>query len=358
MYYMNHDAVDYFSAAFTPKDSIVGGVHHPLGFYAAAALETVYSRTADIRIKTECFKKGFQLFLAARSPSSAAVARQSLKELWRTLRKLPVFSRLLADDDSPEALLPYLREHPDEADDMLTPETSRNAAYVQWINKLTSLPDVLEAFVRNTEWMLESYFEDLPSRRREAYADAFGSYRRDICRAISFEEESGEKNFTVDLDSVCFDYPVNLSFIPSVDPETGELVLAEQIIFESLVSFLYLDLYKGMAAGNLPRRCRHCYRWFLAVGAYNTLYCDRKAPGMGGKACREVGAHEKEKSENKKAARREYSRIYNRLKARKQRGKLSTDEWNRQVVQAQELRSEFEKGGLTEEEYVEKLDGL
>ncbi|BDF71438.1 hypothetical protein CE91St41_13350 [Oscillospiraceae bacterium] len=125
-----------------------------------------------------------------------------------------------------------------------------------------------------------------------------------------------------------------------------------------MVSFLYLDLCKGMAAGNLPRRCRHCHRRFLAVGAYNTLYCDRRVPGMGGKTCRDVGAHEKEKSENKKAARREYSRIYNRLKARKQRGKLSTDEWNRQVVRAQELRAEFEKDGLTEEEYVEKLDAL
>ena len=105
-------------------------------------------------------------------------------------------------------------------------------------------------------WMLESYFEGLPSRRREAYADAFSSYRRDINRAFSFEEENGEQDFTVDLDSVRFDYPVNLSFVPSVDPGTGELVLAEQITFESLVSFLYLDLFKGMAAGNLPRHRR------------------------------------------------------------------------------------------------------
>lgn len=98
-----------------------------------------------------------------------------------------MFFRLLVDDQSAEALLPYLCEHPDEADDMLTLGTQRNAAYVQWINKLTSLPDELEGFARNTEWMLESYFEALPSRRREAYADAFSSYRRDIDRALSFE---------------------------------------------------------------------------------------------------------------------------------------------------------------------------
>ncbi|BDF71439.1 hypothetical protein CE91St41_13340 [Oscillospiraceae bacterium] len=79
--------------------------------------------------------------------------------------------------------------------------------------------------------MLESYFEDLPSRRREAYADAFSAYRRDILGAFSFEEENGEEDFTVDLDSVRFDYPVNLSFVPSMDPGTGELVLAEQIPF-------------------------------------------------------------------------------------------------------------------------------
>lgn len=130
MYCMYHDAVDYFSAAFTPKDSIVGVVHHPLGFYAAAALETACSQTWDIRRQAERFKAEFQVFLTARSPSSAAVARQSLKALWRTLWKLPVFFRLLADDDSAEALLPHLR-HPDEADDMLTPRTSRNTAYVQ-----------------------------------------------------------------------------------------------------------------------------------------------------------------------------------------------------------------------------------
>lgn len=107
---MNHDAVDYFSAAFTPKDSIVGETHRPLGFYAAESLETVGSQIWDVRRKAERFKAEFQVFLAAKSPSSAVVAHQSLKALWRTLRKLPVFFRLLADDCRAEALLPYLRE--------------------------------------------------------------------------------------------------------------------------------------------------------------------------------------------------------------------------------------------------------
>lgn len=49
--------------------------------------------------------------------------------------------------------------------------------------------------------------------------------------------------------------------------------------------------YRGMAAGNIPRRCHNCGRWFLLVGAYDTVYCRRTAPGETKRTCRQVGAH-------------------------------------------------------------------
>lgn len=52
--------------------------------------------------------------------------------------------------------------------------------------------------------------------------------------------------------------------------------------------------YRGMAAGNIPRRCHNCGRWFLLVGAYDTVYCRRTAPGETKRTCRQVGAHRKE----------------------------------------------------------------
>lgn len=358
MYYMNHDAVDCFTADFTAKDSIVGGRHYPLGYFAAEALERVRSHTGDIRRRTAQFKEDFQVFLAARETSSAAVAHHSLRVLWLELEKLPVYDLLLTGDRRAQALIPYLRRHSEETDDMLTPGTQRNAAYEKWIAKLDGLAAELDDFVRNTEWMLEEYFDKLRRRRVEHYARAFGDYRHDVDTAIQCAEESGEEDLTVDLSSLQFNYPVNISFVPSMDPETRKLTLAEQITFESLGSFLYMDLYKGMAAGNLPRRCQRCRKWFLAVGGYNTVYCDRVVPGTDRKTCRDVGAHEKEKAENQKAARKEYYRVYNRLKARKQRGKITTDEWNRQVVRAQELREKFEKRKLGEKEYVQMLNDL
>ena len=72
-----------------------------------------------------------------------------------------------------------------------------------------------------------------------------------------------------------------------------------------------------------------------------------------------IGAHEREKAANQNSeARKEYSRIYNKLKARKQRGTISTDLWNRQVAAAQQLKDAFAEGRIGKEEYVQQLDAL
>ena len=361
---MNHDAVDYFRVDFTAEDSIVGGKHYPLGSFAAEMLAFEWNAAADIRRPLTQFREEFQIFLASRSPSSAAAALGAMQELWQVLEKLPLYNKLLAGDHRRNALIPYLRKHPDLTDDMLTPGTPRNEAYTRWMEKLETLESELRAFVKNTEWMLEEFFQNLPSRRRQDYLRAYAGYRRTLEEAMRQQkdaEDAGDvwEDGTVDLDTVAFEYPVNIALVPVLDPQSRRMTMAEQMTFESLPSFLYLDLYKGMAAGNLPRRCAHCRRWFLAMGGYNTLYCSRVVPGTGGKTCRKIGAHvrEKEKQRTETAA-REYSRVYNRLKARKRRGRLDTDAWNRQVAQAQALKDAFAAGAFTREEYVQKLNAL
>ena len=46
----------------------------------------------------------------------------------------------------------------------------------------------------------------------------------------------------------------------------------------------------------------------------------------------------------------EYRKVYNRLKARKQRRKLSTDEWNTALAQAQKVLDMAERGELSDKE--------
>ena len=65
-----------------------------------------------------------------------------------------------------------------------------------------------------------------------------------------------------DLDRMV--YPVEVSY--RAIRKGGKPTLVEQLEFGELASFLYCDLYRGMMAGNLPRRCDCCGHWFLAMG--------------------------------------------------------------------------------------------
>lgn len=113
-------------------------------------------------------------------------------------------------------------------------------------------------------------------------------------------------------------------------------------------------------AGNAPRRCHNCGKYFLLTAGYNTCYCNNLAPGETERTCRKVGAHRKEARERAAAtpAQKEYTKIYNQLKMRKQRGKISTDEWNSAIAKAQDLKEQVERGELTDEELRRLLEAL
>ena len=61
---------------------------------------------------------------------------------------------------------------------------------------------------------------------------------------------------------------------------------------------------------------------------------------------------------NRSPAQIEYDRTYNRLKVRKQRGKISRDEWNAAIAEAQELVARSGRGELSDEELKQKLGEL
>ena len=73
-----------------------------------------------------------------------------------------------------------------------------------------------------------------------------------------------------------------------------------------------------------------------------------------------VGAHRKEAQgkANRPPAQKEYDRAYNRLKTRKQRGKISTDDWAAAVAAAQDLVARSERGELTDGELKRRLAEL
>ncbi len=358
VYEFTGDAVDMFAVEFTARECVLTGKHYPLGYFAAEALDRI-PEMEHIQPAAERMKEDMLVFLTSRDPSSAGMAYASIGALWKKLMTLPVYERLLRDERRAQAMVAAWRSEPQTMDEIQTRGTERCAAFEQWLSRLEKLERDLKSFSQTTEWMLADYFEELPSRRREAYAEAFHNYRHNAGAAFLDREESGEEPLMFDLDSLEYEHPVNLAFVHSTDSETGLPCIAEQMTFEKLGSFLYVDLFKGMAAGNLPRRCAHCGRWFLTVGGYNTMYCDRKIPGTEGKTCRMVGAHEREKAANSlNEIRREYKRVYNKLKSRKFRGAITIDKWNRQIAIAQQLMEDASAGRISIDEYVNMLDTL
>lgn len=125
-----------------------------------------------------------------------------------------------------------------------------------------------------------------------------------------------------------------------------------------MVRFFYGSV--GSSCGtNLPQR-HFCGKFFPLTAGHNTCYCNNIASGETERTCRKVGAHRKEAQgkANRSPAKKEYDRAYNRLKAQKQRSKISVDEWNAAVAKAQDLLEQSERGKLSDEELKQQLDAM
>ena len=355
-YKMNNDFFDEFDVLFSGGSSIIAGQNNVLGYYATQALRMDSKLLLRIDAAIRDFKEEFQVFLSARDVSSAAVAQQKLNELWSLLGELPAYDILQKNDRSASHLILYMRRHPDEVDDMITPGTERNRMMNDWLKKLDNLTKPIELFIRHTKGMVADFFEELPSRRPEQYAKAYETFRWSVINAFDMQEET-EDDLT-ELAKLQFRFPVRISY-EGYHNQKGKMVLAEKIHFEDLVNFLYVDFFKGMAAGNIPRQCRNCGKYFLAMGAYDTLFCNEIAPGETVRTCRKVGAHKREKVKtNSKPILQQYNRVYNRLKARKRNGLITEAQWNEQVAHIQELKEAALKGKITDAELTALYDKI
>lgn len=245
-------------------------------------MEFGWNRTAEIRQPLKRFQKDFQVFLAARDASSEATAFHTMLELWQVLGKLPVYNKLMVEGHRLPSLIPYLRKHPDLLDEMLTPGTPRNEGYTRWMGKLERLEDELQAFVKNTQWMLDEFFQNLSSRKRQDYIRAYARYRDAMEDAIQEKEDmedEGEvwEDPSVDLDMLSFTFPVNISLVPVMDPKTRRPTLAEQMTFESLPGFCTWTCTKGwppeICPGAALTAAGGFWRWADTIPATATGWC-------------------------------------------------------------------------------------
>ncbi|MFV0520439.1 MAG: DUF6076 domain-containing protein, partial [Lachnospirales bacterium] len=216
--------------------------------------------------------------------------------------------------------------------------------------------DEIIAFKTYFHSMLEVFFEDLRKRNSEFYALGFYHFIKDPTHAQIIRES------LPDIKSFDFSQSQNLNvrYIPMPNPENDrDYVIAEKINFNSCSSFLYLDFFRALMNGHCPRRCHNCGTYFLLLSGHNTCYCSNPISEQKHKnkisTCRDVGAHnkEREQKENRTPTRQEYDKVYNRLKTRKNRKKISSDEFNDLVSKALSYKDQNENGELSDAKYRE-----
>lgn len=345
------DSFDSFFVLFGKGEVFINGKTYPLGQCTTDFLNLDSEVLMELDRRVGALMPAVQTLLEEKADSAAHSAQELLNAVWDLIFSFPVYRDLNLDKWTANNLFPLLLSNPEKWVEVQDAASEGHAMFQKLLEGLEYFPESLRTFQGQVAGMLELYFEPLARRSTDAYADAFAQYYGEM---KSVEEIFGEGPFEQS-------FPTENRFVPMAHPtERGRVLLAERAQFLYLTHFLYTDFYRGLMVGNAPRPCHNCGTYFLLTAGYNTCYCNNLAPGETSRTCRKVGAHKKEAQERVAAtpAQKEYAKAYNRLKARKQRGKISVDEWNAAVVKAQDLKDQVDRGELSDEELRRQLEAL
>lgn len=344
------DAVDAFTALFYSDRIFIGEHEYPVGQCMVDILNLEESELLRLDQSLLDVYHAIQSVWQEDTLESVERAQKKLQEVWLLVSALPVYRDLNIDWSQPlfqnadllETFWGGIRYLPSEA----------RAEVEMRLRDIVGITEILRVFRKQISLMLDSYFEPLERRNSEAYAVGVFQFYSDMMTAkvINHDEEPFDH---------CF--PLKVAFVPMMSPTGADkIILAERTEFSGLISFLEVEFYRGLTVGNVPRRCHNCGKYFLLTAGYNTCYCNNIAPGETERTCRKVGAHRKEAQgkANRTPAQVEYDRTYNRLKQRKNRRKISVDEWNSSVARAQDLLRRSECGELSDMQLKKQLETL
>ncbi|BDF68153.1 hypothetical protein CE91St43_21250 [Oscillospiraceae bacterium] len=342
---------DQFTVFFHGDRVYIGEQNYPIGQCCVDILNTDERVFDEIDRRVNDFVPAAWELLRVKSNSAVAVAQQKMNAIWDAIFALPVYRDLNMDHDCNYHALENLFSNKEKWGLVQEPRSEGREIYQGMIEGFESFCHEIRAVRQQFALIAERYFEPLERRSSAAYADGYSQFYADMFTlSANILEEDFSQNFQVEL-----------SFVPMMhQTNADEIFIAEKTAFDSLASFLRTEFYRGLAAGNAPRRCHNCGTYFLLTSGYNTCYCNNIAPGETERTCRKVGAHRKEarKKSNRSPAQTEYDRTYNRLKQRKNRKKISPDEWNTAVAEAMQILEQTERGELSDEEMRARFQAL
>ena len=342
---------DQFTVFFYGDKVFVGGREYPIGQCCVDILNLGEAVLDEIDRRVRDLIPVAKDLLTGKTDSAAALAQERLNAVWELIFALPVYRDLKMNEPCNYHTFQRLMADKEKWAQVQDVTSAGYAKYQGMLMELICFAEGLRGFRQLVDMMAGKCLEPLKRRNSSAYAEAYSYFYMQMLSA-------GIQVFGDDFEQ---SIPVEVSFVPMMHPtEEGKIFIAEKATFNSLIDFLQTEFYRGLANGNAPRRCHNCGRYFLLTSGYNICYCNNIAPSETARTCRKVGAHRKETQgkANHTPAQKEYGKAYNRLKARKQRGKISEDEWNDAVAKAQELVAQSERGKLSDEKLKQLLAEL
>lgn len=197
-------------------------------------------------------------------------------------------------------------------------------------------------------WFLESLFKNQPFEKKKGQKKVplAQQLTKHFLEALVSGVSLGE-DLQVDAPQVNIQYAV-------LQQKGRQPELVEEMYFDRLLDFVYVELMRGMQKGFVPKRCANCGRWFLQYPGATYAYCDRPAPGQEDKTCREIGAAAsfQDKVRNNEIWKL-HQRAYKKYFARTRKGTMSKPEFEKWAREAEQLRDralrDYETSRMPEE---------
>ena len=353
--------VEQFTVLFWDDFIKFDDVTLPVGQCSVDLLNIEQAQLRELRRAYVAFAEFFSRTIGSQGVKKdlalVTAVQDKMNEVWDAAFALPPFFRMKLDKEySKSILLTLFRRDPRGFARIENSLSHEGMLMTELLLKLQRLHSDALSFTTYISTLSDFFYERL--KKRDAYHFSVGIYSLLSDTALMNEIAAAlpsHPDLAFKLKS-----ETSIEFTPMRDPTNEKnYVVAERLVFESLGDFLRADFFRGVARGNAPRRCHNCGKFFLLTRGYDVRYCTEVAPSETERTCRMVGAHKKEmRREGKTPAQKEYYKVYNRLKTRKSRGKISDDDWNRGVALAQDLRDKADRGELSEFELKRRFDEM
>lgn len=341
-----------FSADFYGNKIILGKTELPIGQIATEFMKLEDEQFKSLREKTLILQAAAETIYDI---TATQVIKRDLKDFLPCFKmfldeldKLPLFTYL--NINQKQVINAFINTY--NSDD----EVEKTAEFIgMFLVDLMAYHDEIHIFRLYADTLLDDYVEYARFRQPKYYAKETHKFFNDKDMQAKLQGMLHPEKY----DNIfMIEQPVNIEYVTRMKPvKKREYVIAERIVYRSLGGFLKAELFKALIAGNAPRACHNCKRYFLTIGGSQLLYCSRIAPNdPQGRTCLQVGRYKKQQEQDQIPYEKAYKRAYDRLKKRKKAGTLVDKTWNALVAEIQDIRDDARAGKIPDTVAEEKLN--